>query len=78
MGWSGMRNGQLLASASQQFTIFIPADQKLRYQQNLTDTQLSIIVLPSNQVPMVMTILPNIRETLMTIQPGTLIELSMP
>ncbi len=73
-----MRNRQLLAVASQQFTIFITADQKLRYQQNLTGNQLSIIVLPSNQVPMVMTLLPPIRETIMTIQPGTLIELSMP
>ena len=78
MGWSGMKNGQLLAAATQQFTIFVTADQKLRYQQNLTDNQLSIIVLPSNQVPMVMTSLPAIQKTILTIQPGTLIELSMP
>ena len=73
-----MKNGQLLAAATQQFTIFVTADQKLRYQQNLTDNQLSIIVLPSNQVPMVMTSLPAIQKTILTIQPGTLIELSMP
>ncbi|MDT3779126.1 hypothetical protein PJI16_16290 [Nitrospira sp. MA-1] len=73
-----MRNGQLLIAASQQFTIFITADQKLRYQQNLKNNQLSIIVLPTNQVPMVMTLLPTIRETIVMIQPGTLIELSMP
>jgi len=77
MGWAGMKNGQLLAAASQQFTIFITADQKLRYQQNLTGNQLSIIVLSSNQIPMVMTSLPAIREIILTIQPGTLIELSM-
>lgn len=77
MGWAGMKNGQLLAAASQQFTIFITADQKLRYQQNLMGSQLSIIVLSSNQVPMVMTSLPAIRETILTIQPGTLFELSM-
>ena len=35
-GWSGMKNGELLAEAEQQFTILITADQKLRYQQNLT------------------------------------------
>ncbi|WP_447962624.1 hypothetical protein [Nitrospira sp. Ecomares 2.1] len=39
MGWSGMRNGQLLIAASQQFTIFITADQKLRYQKNLKNNQ---------------------------------------
>jgi len=72
-----MKNGELLAAANQQFTIFIAADKKLRYQQNLTGNQLSIIVLPSNQVPLVITLLLAIRETIATIQPGDLIELSL-
>jgi len=78
IGWSSMKNGELLAAASQQFTIFITADQKLRYQQNLTGNRLSIIVLPTNQVPLVITLLTAIRETITTIQPGDLIELSLP
>ena len=78
LGWSGMKNGELLAAACQQFTIFITADQKLRHQQNLTRNPLSIIVLPTNQVPLVITFLPVIRETIATIQPGDLIELSLP
>jgi predicted nuclease of predicted toxin-antitoxin system len=55
MGWTGMKNGKLLAAAGQQFTIFITADKNLRYQQNLTGNPLSIIVLPTNQVPLVLT-----------------------
>jgi predicted nuclease of predicted toxin-antitoxin system len=78
IGWSGMKNGELLAAASQQFTIFITADKKLRYQQNLTDNRLSIIVLSTNQVPLVITLLSAIQETLPTIQPGDLIEHSLP
>ena len=73
-----MKNGELLAAASQQFTILITADKKLRYQQNLTDNRLSIIVLPTNQVPLVITLLSAIRDTLTRIQPGDLIELSLP
>ena len=73
-----MKNGELLAAATQQFTFFITADKKLRYQQNLTSNRLSIIVLPTNQVPLVITLLPAIRETITAIQPGNLIELSLP
>ncbi len=77
MGWSGMKNGELLTKAEQQFDVFITADQKLRYQQNLTGKQLSIIVLPTNQVPQVATLLPAIRQTLTTIRPGQVIEISL-
>ena len=73
-----MKNGELLAAASQQFTIFITADKKLKYQQNHMDNRLSFIVLPTSQVPLVITLRSVIREILKTIQPGDLIELSLP
>jgi len=78
MGWSGMKNGDLLAAAEHQFTTFITADQQLRYQQNLSGKQLSIIVLPTNQVPLVTTLLPDLREVINKIQPGTIIEIPLP
>jgi predicted nuclease of predicted toxin-antitoxin system len=78
MGWSGMKNGELIAAAEQQFTTFITADQQLRYQQNLTGRKLSIIVLPTNQVPLVTTLLPSIREAIAKIQPGVIIEVPFP
>ena len=78
MGWTGMRNGELLAAASQQFTVLITADKNLRYQQNLKGHRLSIIVLPTNQVSLVVTLLPVIQDTLMAIQPGDLIQISLP
>ncbi len=78
MGWCGMKNGALLTVAEQQFDIFITADQKLRYQQNLKGKQLSIIVLPTNQVPLVTTLLLAIRETVSKIQPGIVIEIPLP
>ena len=78
MGWAGMKNGDLLKAAEQHFTIFITADQQLRYQQNLTDNPLAIIVLPTNQVPLVLTLLPRIREAIADIQPATIIEVPLP
>ena len=78
MGWSGRKNGDLLKAAAQHFTIFITADQQLRYQQNLTGNPLAIIVLPTNQVPFVINLLPRIRETIADIQPATIIEVPLP
>ncbi|MCW5782109.1 MAG: hypothetical protein KIT39_02235 [Nitrospirales bacterium] len=68
----------MLAAASQQFTVLLTADKNLRYQQNLTGHRLSIIVLPTNQVSLVVTLLPDIQKTLKTIQPGDLIQIPLP
>ena len=78
MGWTGMKNGELLAAASQQFTVLITADKNLRYQQNLKDHRLSIIVLPTNQVSLVVTLLPVIQDILRAIQLGDLIHIPLP
>ena len=78
MGWTGMKNGDLLAAASQQFTVLITADKNLRYQQNLKDHRLSIIVLPTNQVSLVVTLLPVIQDILRAIQLGDLIHIPLP
>ena len=78
MGWSGIKNGDLLKAAAQHFTIFITADQQLRYQQNLTGNPLAISVLPTNQVPLVINLLPRIREAIADIQPATIIEVPLP
>ena len=78
MGWAGMKNGDLLKAAEQRFTIFITADQRLRYQQNLTGNLLAIIILPTNHVPLVRTLLPRIREAIADIQPTTIIEVPLP
>jgi predicted nuclease of predicted toxin-antitoxin system len=78
VGWAGIRNGELLRRAEEQFEVLITADQNLRYQQNLSGRQLAIVVLPSNQVPIVAKLLRPIETILATIQPGTLIEIPLP
>ena len=35
MGWTGIKNGQLLGLASQEFDIFITVDKNLPFEQNL-------------------------------------------
>ena len=45
-GWSEISNGELLAKAEEQFEVLITTDKQLRYQQNLTDRDIAILVLP--------------------------------
>ncbi|MBS1788451.1 MAG: hypothetical protein JST85_12055 [Acidobacteria bacterium] len=45
-GWGNIRNGELLSRAEVEgFDALITTDQNIRYQQNLTDRKISIVVL---------------------------------
>lgn len=46
-GWSGVKNGTLLALASTQFDAFITVDKNLPYQQNQTSLPIAVLVLDS-------------------------------
>ena len=50
-GWSTLRNGDLLAAAESEFDVLITTDQNLRYQQNLVDRKIAIMVLPTTSWP---------------------------
>ena len=76
-GWSGTTNGALLRLAEGHFDVLITSDQSLKYQQNLSNRQLSIIQLPTNQVPLVIKLAPKVQETLERIQRGELVEISL-
>ena len=44
-GWSGVKNGKLLALAAGQYDVFVTADRNLQYQQNLSSLPLAVVVL---------------------------------
>lgn len=78
-GWDSVKNGALLSLAEgEAFEVFITADQNLRYQQNLSGRTISIIVLvvQRNVLASLIPLAPKVLETLTTIQPGELIEVS--
>ena len=77
MGWAGLRNGELLRRAEEHFDVFVTADQNLRYQQNLSGRKLAILVLPSNQVPLVARLVPVVETLLATIQPGIVVDVPL-
>lgn len=75
MGWSGIKNGVLLALAEPQFDVFLTADKNLRYQQNFKARKIALIVFPSNKLSVVKGLETQVKAILASITPGTIIEL---
>lgn len=44
-GWKGKENGELLRAAEKEFDVFITTDQGIPHQQNLSQTELSVVIL---------------------------------
>lgn len=78
MGWAGIKNGALLKLAEPLFDVFITTDKNLRYQQNLSGKSLAFIQLPTNQVPIVAALVPEIEAALVNIKPGDFVEITLP
>lgn len=54
LGWQTLRNGELIAAAEAQgFDLMITTDQNLRYQQNLSDRRIAILVLMTTRWPII-------------------------
>ena len=45
MGWTTIKNGELLSLASQHFDVFVTVDRNLSFQQNLDPFSIAVIVL---------------------------------
>lgn len=75
MGWSGIKNGELLKLAEPGFDLFLTADKNIRYQQNLTGRQLAIIVFPANKLSVVKTLETALKAQIAQTRSGSYIEL---
>jgi hypothetical protein len=73
MGWAGVKNGPLLARAAPEFDVFLTVDQNLPQQQRVPVPSLAIVVLGalSNDVDALRPLMPEVREALSRIEPGT-------
>ena len=49
LGWQTLENGALLTATEEEgFEVLVSCDQNLRYQQNLKDRKLAVVVLSTN------------------------------
>ncbi len=70
-GWDRLRNGDLLGEAEGGgFDVFVTADKKLAYQQNLTERRIAIVELTRNNWPLIEPRLDEIRLTVQGCKPG--------
>lgn len=76
-GWSGMKNGNLLALAASEFDVFLTVDQNLKYQQNLKNFSIAIILLAArnNRFKTLQPLMPEVREALNLITKGEFIRI---
>ena len=73
VGWSGVRNGKLLALAATEFDPFVTVDKNLPHQRNLTVLPIAVIVLDalSNELPALLPLLPALERALASMKPRT-------
>lgn len=71
-GWAGRRNGELLQVAANEFEIFLTVDQKLQYQQNLSNFNIAIVVVlaRSNSIFELRPLIPKILDALVKAAKG--------
>ena len=78
MGWRGVKNGDLLDLMAGKLDIIVTTDKNLPAQQNLAKRRISAIILPTNRIPLVIKLLSQIEEAIMTVAPGEFREIPLP
>jgi hypothetical protein len=79
IGWSGKKNGELLAlMATHGFEVLITVDQNLRHQQNLQTASFAVMVLiaATNRLIDLVPLMPSARVALGSIGPGDVVEVT--
>jgi hypothetical protein len=72
MGWASIKNGELLALASQEFDAFVTVDRNLSFQQNLATLTIAVIVLqaPTNRLADLQLLVPRLLSAIASATPG--------
>jgi hypothetical protein len=77
VGWSGLKNGELLRRAAASFDVLLTADQNLEHQQNINRLPIAVIVLVarSNRIEQLRPSLVRLPDVLASLRPRTLVRL---
>ena len=78
-GWDKLSNGELLTAAEQNgFDLLLTTDKNLRFQQNLSNRKIAVVVLGRQQWPQPLAYIQLIIEAINRATPGSYIEIDMP
>jgi hypothetical protein len=77
-GLKGLKNGKLLEAASGRFDVLITVDQNLRFQQNLQNFGIAVLILKAHPstFPNLRLLVPKALEILGTIESGAIVVVS--
>jgi hypothetical protein len=79
LGWDTLNNGELLRVAEQAAVeIFLTTDKNIRYQQNLADRTIAIVVLSNSRWPVVRSYVNRVVAAIADAKPGTYTEVEIP
>lgn len=72
MGWTAIKNGELLALAAQEFQALVTVDQNLSFQQNLASHQICVFVLraKSSRLADLRSLIPQLLAAIESARPG--------
>ncbi len=78
-GWSKLSNGELLDAAEREaYEVLVTTDTSLKYQQNLTDRRIGIVVLLSTSWPRIQRVIPAVVAAIAAAVPGSYSEVEIP
>jgi hypothetical protein len=79
LGWSELRNGDLLRQAEESgFEVFVTTDQNLQYQQTLPGRKLAIAVLMATSWPRIERHTSEVVAAIDSLQAGSYLEIPVP
>ena len=79
IGWHELENGELIQRAEEAgYDLLLSTDKNIRYQQNLTNRKIALVVLTSQQWPDVQLHLDKIAATVLAALPGSYAEVEIP
>jgi predicted nuclease of predicted toxin-antitoxin system len=78
LGWQTLENGSLIAAAEADgFEVIITTDQNLKYQQDLTNRSISIVVLSTTSWPRIREDVTAIQNVLDSLLPSSFLEIKI-
>ena len=73
MGWTTLKNGDLLDLASAEFDVFVTVDRNLSFQQNIVSFSIAVVVLRArtNRLADLRPLVPSLLSAIDATPPGT-------
>jgi hypothetical protein len=73
MGWTAIKNGELLTLASKHFDVFLTVDRNLSFQQNVGQIAIAVVIIhaKTNRLAHPKELLPDVLTAIEATRPGS-------